>query len=384
LDDETQVRPEPADHLDPEGLPKDRPRGVLRRIIGGALSYGVIIIIFGSMARKLQDESGSGQTFAPVTVAEVAVITLFGLINLFTNLPPITITLRGLRLREAAVTNTASAALSNTVPEGGAVATGLNFAMLRSWGFGLDPITSSYLTTGIWTNICRYSLFALGLVALTVVEPTDGPLLAIAAIVTALIIAAVIVLLLVLRSDGFAAGLGRLGGRIINPVLRRIHRSTVDDLPEKMIELRRQLTGLVRDRWRSLTATMYLSQIATILTLGAAVRMMGLDSSLESWPRIVVAYGATALASLIVPTPGGLGVAEACLLAILGANLPEQYLPQLTSAVLLYRYATWLLPIPLGAGSYLYWRKSTAWRMSDAERDARIAGGPVAATLADA
>ena len=366
--------PAVADHLDGEGLPKDRPRGVLRRIIAGALSYGVIVIIFLSVWKKLHDESGTGAVFAPITAAELVVITVLGLVNLLTNLPPITITLRGLRLREAAVTNTASAALSNTVPEGGAVATGLNFAMLRSWGFGLDPITSSYLTTGIWTNLCRYSLFALGLVVLSATEPTDGPLLIVAAIVVVLMIIALVVLALVLRGDRFAEALGRLGGRLIDPVLRRVHRSPVDDLPEKMVEFRRQLTGLVRDRWRSLTATMYLSQIATIIVLGASLRMMGLDSSLESWPRIVVAYGATALASLIVPTPGGLGVAEACLLAILGANLPDAYAPQLASAILLYRYATWFLPIPIGAGSYFYWRKSTRWRMSDADRAARIAG----------
>ena len=69
-------------------------------------------------------------------------VVVLGVVNLATNWPPIVIALPGLRIREAAVTNTASAALSNTVPEGGAVATGLNFAMLRSWGFTLADITS--------------------------------------------------------------------------------------------------------------------------------------------------------------------------------------------------------------------------------------------------
>ena len=85
--------------------------------------------------------------------------------NLATNWPPITIALPGLRIREAAVTNTASAALSNTVPEGGAVATGLNFAMLRSWGFPLSDITSEVVVTGTWSQMTKYLLLGLSMVA---------------------------------------------------------------------------------------------------------------------------------------------------------------------------------------------------------------------------
>ena len=155
---------------DQEGLPKDRPRSVLRKIIGGALSYGVILIVFWSLLCKLREAQSlrawrwhrsrrPGRRHDRPRPRQPC-----------TNLPPIMLTLPGLRFREAFVTNTASSALSNTVPEGGAVATGLNFAMLRSWGFTLDRITSSYLTTGIWTNLCRYSLLALGLLVLAATE----------------------------------------------------------------------------------------------------------------------------------------------------------------------------------------------------------------------
>lgn len=357
---------------DEEGLPRDRPRGVLRRIIGGVISYGVILLIFWSVWKKLGASSTGGETFAPITAAQVVVITLLGCLNLVTNWPPIVITLPGLRMREAGVTNTASAALSNTVPEGGAVATGLNFAMLRSWGFRLDPITSSYLTTGIWTNLCRYSLLAVGLVVLTAKEPTTGPLLLVAIVVVVLMVVALVVFGCMLRSDRFTEGLGRLFGRLLNPFLRLFHKPTIDDMDRRTVDFRTQLLDMLRTRWHALTITMYISQLTTIFLLGAAVRMMGLGEAEISWSRIVVAWGSAALASLIVPTPGGLGVAEAALLAVLGANVPDSQLPQVMSAIGLYRYATWFLPIPIGAGSYLYWRKSTRWRMTEEERAASV------------
>src|SRR5688500_14462879 len=101
--------PEDTGRPDKEGLPKDRPRGNLRKIISGALSYGVILIIFGSVISELMSGSESGTDIAPITAAQVLVVTVLGVVNLCTNLPPLVITLRGLRYREAFTTNTASA-----------------------------------------------------------------------------------------------------------------------------------------------------------------------------------------------------------------------------------------------------------------------------------
>ena len=68
------------------------------------------------------------------------------------------------------------------------------------------------------------------------------------------------------------------------------------------------------------------------------------------------------LASLLIPTPGGLGVAEVVLVAVLGYGLPESDQAAVLAAVLLYRLATFLVPIPIGLVTYLYWRKSKRWR----------------------
>jgi uncharacterized membrane protein YbhN (UPF0104 family) len=68
------------------------------------------------------------------------------------------------------------------------------------------------------------------------------------------------------------------------------------------------------------------------------------------------------MASLLVPTPGGLGVAEVVLTLVLGYGLPQSDQAAVLAAVLLYRVATFLVPIPIGLVTYLYWRKSTAWR----------------------
>ncbi len=352
---------EPHRALDDAGLPTDRPRTVGRRIVSGLFSYGLVALAVWYLLTNLQTGEWTS-AMALVTGPMLVVSVVLGVVNLATNWPPIVVALPGLQVREAAVTNTAGAALSNTVPEGGAVATGLNYAMLRSWGFTLGDTTSEVLVTGTWSQMTKYILLAIGLVA--VVLQGWGPvgLEWVALGLVVLVGVAIVLLTLILRSDAFAARLGAWCDRVIARVRRRVPRIPDPGLDEGLPLFRTQMVTLLRLCWGRLTATMLVSQLMVVLVLGVCVRMQGLDESTISWAVILVAWGLVTFASLLIPTPGGLGVAEVVLVAVLGHGLPQSDEAAVLAAVLLYRIATFLVPIPIGLVTYLYWRKSTAWR----------------------
>jgi putative heme transporter len=44
---------------------------------------------------------------------------------------------------------------------------------------------------------------------------------------------------------------------------------------------------------------------------------------------------------------------------VLGYGLPQSDQSAVIAAVILYRIATFLVPIPIGLVTYLYWRRST-------------------------
>ena len=352
---------EPHRALDDAGLPTDRPRTVGRRIVSGLFSYGLVALAVWYLLTNLQTGEWTS-AMALVTGPMLVVSVVLGVVNLATNWPPIVVALPGLQVREAAVTNTAGAALSNTVPEGGAVATGLNYAMLRSWGFTLGDTTSEVLVTGTWSQMTKYILLAIGLVA--VVLQGWGPvgLEWVALGLVVLVVVAIVLLTLILRSEAFAARLGAWCDRVIARVRRRVPRIPDPGLDEGLPLFRTQMVTLLRLCWGRLTATMLVSQLMVVLVLGVCVRMQGLDESTISWAVILVAWGLVTFASLLIPTPGGLGVAEVVLVAVLGHGLPQSDEAAVLAAVLLYRIATFLVPIPIGLVTYLYWRKSTAWR----------------------
>ncbi|MDO9484735.1 MAG: YbhN family protein [Actinomycetota bacterium] len=352
----------PDDDIGDTGLPKDRPRGIIRRIFSGLLSYGVVIVALLFLFSKMEGAENTGDAFALMTWEQVVVISLLGVFNLFTNWPPFVVALKGLRLREAAVTNTASAALSNTVPEGGAVATGLNFAMLRSWGFALDDITSEVIVTGVWSQMTKFTLLAVSLAAVSYYGPAPENLDGWALLLIVLVVLAAVILGLILRSEHFARKLGSWTNAALRMVRKVIKRMKPPDMTTELPRFRAQMVQSLRTCWFRLSLTMIASQLTTIFVLGVACRMQGLDQSTISWWTITLAYSCVVLASLLIPTPGGLGVAEVVLVAVLGYGLPESQQTAVLAAVLLYRLATFLVPIPIGLVTYLYWRRSTKWR----------------------
>lgn len=346
---------------DAEGLPADRPKRVLRKMVSGVFTYGVLLAVLMFAVGRLRDVNWSSLAQS-ITPWMILVVLALGVVNMITTAPPVVITLPGLRIREAFVTTTASSALSNTVPEGGAVATGLNFAMLRSWGNNLPAITSSYLTTGIWTNLVRYGLGAVALWVMLVGGERASIVIVGAIVLTVGVAVAIAVLGAILGSERFARGLGRVLGRVSAPVYRLTRRTPPSDMPGEVVGFRDRLMGIVRTRWHALTIAMVASQLATCAVLWAAVRMQGVGADEVGLPRIVLAVVLMSTASIVVPTPGGVGVAEVTLVAVMGAGLSSDLTDPLVIAVALFRLATWAEPIPVGAVSYLFWRRNRSWR----------------------
>jgi hypothetical protein len=83
--------------------------------------------------------------------------------------------LPGLRLREAAVVNLGSTAVVNTLPAGGALATGVSWAMLASRGISTADYLFYTLISGIWNVFARLGLPVLALLVLVTASRPGAP-----------------------------------------------------------------------------------------------------------------------------------------------------------------------------------------------------------------
>ncbi|QCB50637.1 flippase-like domain-containing protein [Rhodococcus sp. PAMC28707] len=335
----------------------------VRKVASAVLSYGVVGLVMWLLYRTVGNSGAVSDALSSISVGDVLIVSVFGLLYLASMLWPMVYTLPGLTIAQAGVARTTSLALANTVPEGGTVATGLTFGMYRSWGFTLADSSTSIIAIGIWTNLSRYVLMSVALVILVLFGTTTGSEVWIAVGTCVVVTAICLLVALVITNDACARRVGRALTRGRNVLARRFERIAPRDMEEVVADFREHLLARVRTCWRSLTATMLLSQLLGALTLGVALRLMGTSSDEVGWDRIVVAFGAMSLAVLLAPTPGGLGVADAVLIAVLGVGMTTTRQGELVAAVVLFRMATWLLPIPLGLIAYLYWRSTKNWRV---------------------
>jgi len=77
---------------------------------------------------------------------------------------------------------------------------------------------------------------------------------------------------------------------------------------------------------------------------------------------VLAVYSFARLVTAIPITPGGVGVVELALIA--GLTQAGGADAAVVAAVLVYRVLTYLLPIVVGAGTYVYWRRNRSWRDS--------------------
>ena len=112
----------------------------------------------------------------------------------------------------------------------------------------------------------------------------------------------------------------------------------------------------------------------TPLVLLVALRAVGVSESEVSWAEALAAFSFARIVTAIPLTPGGLGVVELALTGGLVAAGGDR--PQVVAAVLIYRFLTFLPPIPLGVASYVFWRRNRSWR-----RAAVPSAEPVAVTV---
>jgi uncharacterized protein (TIRG00374 family) len=344
----------------------------VKRIVQAVISLVIVVGIFVGVMPLIADYGEVWDTISAMTALETLGLLLVGLWNLATYWFVIVAALPGLRLREAAVVNQASTAVANTLPGGGAIGVGVSIAMLTSWGFRIAAIARSAVVTGIWNNFVKLGMPVLALALLALEGEITPARLAAAAAGIGVLIAAVVIFALILKSDRLARAIGRGLGRVVDWFRKLFRRDPMADWGQRATKFRRDTIGLLRHRWIMLTVATLVSHVSLYIVLLATLRNVGVSQEQLSWITVFAAFSFVRLISALPITPGGVGVVELGYAATMTIGLDSTTKAQVVAAILVFRAITYLLPIPLGAISYVIWRVNKTWRLSDAQRDALV------------
>ena len=264
--------------------------------------------------------------------------------------------LPSVRLRQAAAVSLGSGAVANTMPAGGALATGLSWAMLSSWGISTGDNLLYTLVSGIWNVFARLGLPVLALLALLSVSRPAIVLTAAAVAGLACLAAAAAGLGLLLHSEAFALRAGQAAQSVAAAACRLARRRPPSGVAASLVAFRSRARGLVAARGWRITAATAATNLALWLVLLACLRGAGLAQAQVPWQTSLAAFAFVRLLTVLPVTPGGIGITELGLVGVLAAGAGHRATVQVTAAVLLFRAVTYLPPIPLGAAACLAWR----------------------------
>jgi len=136
----------------------------------------------------------------------------------------------------------------------------------------------------------------------------------------------------------------------------------VEGWGDATVKFRGRTIGLVSGAWKRLTVATTVSHLSLYLVLLLALRHIGVSEDEVNWVEVLAVFSFVRLLTAIPITPGGLGVVELGMIAGLSAAGGGE--AEVVAAVLVYRGLTYLLPIPIGLATYLFWRRNTSWRNS--------------------
>ena len=241
-------------------------------------------------------------------------------------------------------------AFGKVVPGGGATASALAVAMLRRAGVELGRGAAALAASTALQVGTTLTLSLLALPAIAGGAPVNRSL-----VTSAYLGVAVLLLMLVAGGLSFAADrpLALVGRGIqwaLNRTVRR--RRTIDVLPQRLLAERDFIRRTIGARWRAAVFSAAGNSGFDYIALLCALRAIGAE------PRpslVLLAYTAAALLALIPFTPGGLGFVEAGLVGML--SLAGVKPGDALVATLVYRLVTFWLPIPVGGGAYLVFRR---------------------------
>jgi putative heme transporter len=330
----------------------------LQIVVSGVLVGFIVWFVFGQFTNLSQVTT----VLRTLTRGEMAVLLLVAIWNLLTYWVVVVVATPGMTVPQAAVLTQSTTAVSNAIPGGGAIAVGLTYTMMSSWGFSRSRTTLSVVVTGIWNTFIKLGMPILALAVLALQGQAGAGRTAAALLGLAALAAAVLVFALILRSQAFAARAGIAAGRLTSTLLAVFKRRPRHGWDLAVVKWRSRVIGLVRHRWLALSTSTVASHVSLFVVLLVALRVTGVPQADVGWAEALAVFAFARLVTAIPLTPGGVGVVELAL--ITGLTQAGGADANTVAAVLLFRLLTYLLPIVIGAITYVYWRRNTSWRNS--------------------
>jgi uncharacterized membrane protein YbhN (UPF0104 family) len=329
------------------------------KVISTLISLALIAVIFGFAVPRFASYRQVGRILGGLSIAQIVWLALAQILDLATYWLVYMAALPGLSFWRSAVAIQTNSAIASVLPAGGAFAVGITYQMLGSWGFSNASITELIGVSGIWNFAVKLTMPVASVLLLLATGVRSRQLVVVAVFGLAVCLVAGVLIGLVLWRETIARALGNIADHVASWILRPFRKGPVTSLGPMVVEVRRQTIDVARTRWFMLTWTSIASQLAVFLVFVLSMRFVGIPAARVSLAAVFAAFTFGMLAGSVPVTPGGLASADAVYIAVMAAAGASSSVA--VAGDLVFRTLTYLLQIPIGAVTYVIWRRKKSW-----------------------
>ena len=256
-----------------------------------------------------------------------------------------------------------TALVSNLIP--GPSGTTMRFVIYRSWGINSADFAKGWLVSSAFNNLLVLFMPVVGAILVITTSDVEPPpwLAGVALIGLVVTTAAVLLGIGILRSESIARRVGSIYGRVLQRLRGLMKKPAGPDGAEAVCGSASTRSTSMRASGGALALTISAKFVVTGLLLWMSLDAVGLPSGYLSPAEVFAAYTFVRLLTIVNITPGSIGIAEALYassLTYLAGDGADEAL--IVAGVVVFRAATYALPIVLGVICNIVWRRKRSWR----------------------
>jgi uncharacterized membrane protein YbhN (UPF0104 family) len=363
------------DDVAQDGLPPGHPATKKRKsrawhVVQILLAVVVVVVCFVYAIPKFASYSEVWTEVKTMTPLEILLLLLATALNLVTYWWQNMVSIPNLSLWKAAVNNQTSTSVANTMPGGAYIGLAVSYEMYRAWGYKGSDVGVSVAVTSVLNIYAKLLLPAVALALIVLTGRANGALVGASSIGIMALVGSVLLFGLALWKKPFAYRIGNRFAGVGMWVSRVLRKPKTFEWGNAAVRWRRHIIDLLVARWLALSSSTIISHLTLYLVMLMALRFCGVSNDEVTWAQVLGVFAIGRLLTALPITPGGLGVVEVAyiggiILAGRGhATVPaEVFHAQAAAGVLVFRALTYGIQIPIGAITYLIWRKKKSWRM---------------------
>ncbi|MDJ0791514.1 MAG: lysylphosphatidylglycerol synthase domain-containing protein [Acidimicrobiia bacterium] len=345
-----------------EGAEQSRSRTIVQIVVGVV----VLVILFGFVLPLFIDYELVFEAMRSLEPWQIATLLALALIRLPIESSLYTSCIPGLSFGGGLRSYLASNTVADLAPPPADLA--VRFGMYKTLGVGTEAAGVGIILSGFFSIGARLVLPVIALLLVVATGPADETTWVLMLLGAGALLGGGTLIFLILRSEQFTYRVGSWVGRVAERVAERLGREVdAENLGTLATGFRGRLIGTLRSRWPHASLAVIGSHVMGYSILLASMRFVGISAEQIDAVDLLVAYAIVRLITLIPITPGGIGVAAAGYIIILGAGQDQALSNLIGAASFITRIFVWLVPLLIGIVPLLGWRRRM--RVSEPESE---------------